>query len=285
MSAQDSEYVTESGRRDSAYPPQTMQGPSLALLGARDVRPRIRDWNTDKDAPGPGFAIRAYEWQGGPSSIPRSLPSDSSSMAFFNADFAELTPSLSSGSSTGSDSSIRSSAAGIAVRPGFFDDEGCYVDAIHDKQDEISCGVTDRKSRPISCLHQFLGCDQTSFENAREWYDHSKSHLRGQPPPKNLHCPYPTCPWTTSCTNGEESWERRWAHLESNHDVLIDGEALYEKRDGQLFEHLWRMRLIDSAQLQELRRFGRLGSDKQPYVTTEKPERRRPRRYGNMPGR
>jgi hypothetical protein len=282
MSVQDSEYVTESGRRDSAYP---MQGLSPTLLECQSVRPRIQDWNTDKDTPGPDFAIRAYDMGGGPAGIPRSLPSNSSSMAYFGASFTELTPSLSSGS-TGSDSSIQSSAAGSAVREGPLDDEGRYVD---DNQSERSCSVARRQPRYTPCLYQFLGCNKTSFEDTRSWYEHSKTHLRGQAPPKNLRCPYSSCPWTISGGNGEHSWTKRLAHLENNHDVLMDGEALCERRGGQLYEHLWRVRVIDSAQLQELRQSGRLGSDSQPYVTSEKPDRRRNRpansrasRYNNM---
>jgi hypothetical protein len=291
MSVQDSEYVTGSGRRDSAYTPQAMQGPSLTLLDFQSVRTRIKDWNTDKDTPVPDFAVGAYDLGGGPAGIPRSLPSNSSSMAYFGASFTELTPSLSSGS-TGSDSSVQSSAAGSAVREGPLDHEGWYVDATHDNQSERSCSVTGRRSRYTPCLYQFLGCDQTSFEDTRGWYEHSKSHLRGQAPPKNLRCPYSSCPWAISGADGEACWRKREAHLESNHDVLADGETLIEKRDGQLYEHLWQVRAISSAQLQELRQSGRLGSDSQPYVTSEKPERRRNRpvnsrtnRYNNTPQR
>lgn len=291
MSAQDlesSEYVAESGRRDSA----SMQGPSHALLGLlQSVQPRIQDWDTDKDTPVPGVAIRAYGLPGDPANIPRSPLSDSSSMAFMDASFTNLTPSLSSGSSTGSDSSIRSSAASSVVRPGPLDAEGCYVDAMYHSQGEYPSVATDRRPTHILCLYQFLGCKET-FEDVTGWYEHSKSHLRGRTPPNNLRCPYQSCPWAISGINGEESWRKRWAHLEDDHDVLTDGEALCEKRDSQMFDHLWKARVIDSAQLQELRRSGRLGAERQPYVTTEKPERRRQRpakpwasRYGGMPHR
>ena len=267
MSAQDSEseYITESGRRDSAY----MQGPSRALLGLQSARPRIQDWDTDKDIPGPDFATKAYEFREGPASVPRSLPRNCSTM---DTSFTSLTPSLSSGSSAGSDSSIQSSAAGSVVRSGPFDHEGFYVD-----RSECPGVSVDHQPTLISCLYRFLGCDRTSFADARGWYEHSQSHFRGQMPPNNLRCPYSSCPWTVSGANGEESWRKRWAHLQAEHDVLADGEALCEKRDGRLFEHLWKTHVIDSAQLQELRRSGRLRVDRQPYVTTEKPERRRQR--------
>jgi hypothetical protein len=187
-----------------------------------------------------------------------------------DASFTSLAPSLSSGSSTDSDSSIRSSAAGSVVRSGPFDTEGFYVD----HSDGSGESVDRQQPTFISCLFRFLGCDKTSFEDARGWYEHSKSHLRGQTPPSNLRCPYSSCPWTVSGANGEESWRKRWAHLQAEHDVLADGEALCEKRDSKLFEHLWKARVIDNAQLQELRRSGRLGVDRLPYVTTEKSARR-----------
>lgn len=291
MSAQDSEYVTESGRRASAYP-QATQGPSLNLLASQSVRPRIQDWDQDEDSPGPDIAVRAYKLPRGPASIPRTLPNSSSLMALFDASFTELTPSLSSGSSSGSDSSIQSSAASVAVRPGLLDAEGRYVDATRSFQTDQSRSSLDRQPARKSCLFKFLGCEKTFSKNAREWYDHSKSHFRGHTPPSNLRCPYASCSWTISGVDGEEAWWTRWTHLQSGHDVLSDGEALCEKRDGLMFEHLWKLRVISSAQLQELRCSGRLGSDSQPFVTTEKSERRRQRqanprmgRYGNTPRR
>ena len=275
MSAKDSEseYITESGRCDSAY----MQGPSNTLLGLQSVHPRIQDWDTDKDTPGPDFAIRAYELPGGPASIPRSLPSGCSSMAFMDASFTSLTPSLSSGSSTGSESSIPSSAAGSVVRSGPFDTDGFYVDTTYDGRSESPSRLVDRQPTHLSCLYRFLGCDRASFQDAKEWYEHSKSHLRGHTPPNNLQCPYQSCSWATSGASGEESWKKRWTHLEADHDVWADGEALCEKRNGSLYQHLWKTNVIDSAQLQELRRSGRVGVENQPYITTEKSERRRQR--------
>jgi hypothetical protein len=58
---EDSEYVTESGGRDSVYAMQARQGISLTLLDCQSVRPRVQDWDTDRDTPGPDNAIRAYE--------------------------------------------------------------------------------------------------------------------------------------------------------------------------------------------------------------------------------
>jgi hypothetical protein len=164
------------------------------------------------------------------------------------------------------------------VRSGPFDTDGFYVETAYDDRSESPSVPVDRQPTQVSCLYRFLGCDQTSFENAKRWYDHSKSHLRGRTPPSNLRCPYQSCSWTISGVKGEESWSKRWAHLEADHDVLADGQSLCEKRDGQLYEHLWKSNVVDSAQLQELRRSGRLGAEKQPYVTTEKPERRQQRR-------
>lgn len=108
----------------------------------------------------------------------------------------------------------------------------------------------------LTCLFKFLGCTRTFAGSAEEWYEHSKTHLRGRRPPAFLRCPYESCPWAVS---GVEAWELRWAHLQQTHDLMSDGENVCEKRDGRLFEYLWKAHLISSAQLQELRRRGRLG--------------------------
>lgn len=289
-----SEYVTESGRRDSAYSPQTMQGPSLALLGSERVHPRIQDWKSEDDKPGLEIAEQAYTFPNDPLSVPRSLPDSEGSMAAmlqtssgFEASFASSVPSLSSGSSIGSSSSIPSSAASLAIRPGLLDFEGCYIDAQSSNPFDTSSPCT----RGVSCLFAFLGCEKI-FRDDGEWYEHSKSHLQGRQPPNHLRCPYPSCSWATWKPDGETAWSERWMHLQNKHDVLGDAESLCEKRDTQLYDHLWRARLISAVQLQDLKRSGRLGTDGQPFVTTERSERYRhrqgkqtPRRPANSPRR
>lgn len=286
MSAQ-SEYVTESWRRDSAYSPQTMQGPSgpsgpsFALLRSQAVRSRIQDWEISKDNPSLDFAIQGYSFSPeDPLSVPRSFcDNDTSSMALtlqsvpaFEPSCTDSVPSLSPGSSIGSGSSLPSSAGSVAICPGLLDSQGCCIGAPIAGQHSRS----GPRARGIPCLFGFLCCQRT-FEEAADWYEHSKSHLQGMPPPRQLCCPHPSCRWMTSQVDGETAWNERWKHLEARHDVVRDGEMLCEKREGQMFEYLWNIRLISAAQLQELKRSGRLGSNEEPFVITERSERRRHR--------
>lgn len=291
MSPGDSEYTTESGRRDSAYSPQPMQGPSLARLRSHDVHPTIEDWSHLPDTAGPKFAVQAYTFPEGPASVPRSLPLDTSSMtpltlqnlSDFGSVYPESVPSLASSSSVASRPSLSSSAAGSVGQIYRLDPDGEEDEDLGTTQHP---GITSPRpafQKPITpCLFSFLGCQQSSFLNAEHWYEHSKTHFRGHPPPSTLRCPYTSCPWGVSSRDGEEAWAARWEHLEGEHDVLVDGEKLREKRDPLLYKHLWKDRVITDAQLQELRSFGQLGSNRQPYVTTEKAPKS-PRRQRKPP--
>jgi hypothetical protein len=97
----------------------------------------VERWLTRSSKPGPAFKsgpvlwVKAYSCPEDPVSIPRSPPSIQSSMALTAQNVASLDPtsivslpSLSSESSSGSDSSLRSSAANAAMRPGPMNDEG-----------------------------------------------------------------------------------------------------------------------------------------------------------------
>lgn len=288
MSAPNSEHVTESGRRDSAYSPHGMQGPLFARLGSQKIHPRIQDWSNDQNTPGPGFAAQAYSYPGGPASIPRSLPAVQSSMALTRQSMARhgssstsSVPSLSSGPSSQSESTLCSSDTGVAVRSGPFDDEGyCTSNAGsargRESQTDNSCSPNEKRPRGIPCLFGFLNCPET-FTDVEQWNLHCKSHFKGRAPPRNLRCPYSSCAWTTSRQDGEDAWDQRWEHFDHEHDVLSHGEELCEKPDVLLFQYLWSVRIITDVQLQELKRSGRLGSDCTPFVVTEKTERYRRR--------
>ncbi|KAM0720471.1 hypothetical protein Q7P37_004607 [Cladosporium fusiforme] len=291
MSAGNSEYITESGRNDSASSPQHMQGPSLALLEARQVvHPRMEDWShNQEDTAGRKFAVEAYTFPNDPSSIPRSAQLDTFSMRPLShqkvselaSRYSDSVPSLGSSSSpsvASKQSSLLSSAAGslgqiYRLIPDGEDDE--HLGAARPGMSSPSPAV--QHPRGTSCLFSFLGCQQANFATAERWYEHSKTHFRGHPPPSSLMCPYPSCRWTIACDDGEEAWSERWEHLEEEHDVVADAERLCEKRDVRLYEHLWKFRVISGADFQELRPSGQLGSNKQPYVTTEKSPQR-PRR-------
>lgn len=288
MPAPTSERVTESGRSDSASPPHgCMQGrPSLASLGSQEIHSRMQDWSNDESSPGPGFVAQAYSYPGDPASIPRSPPSIQSSMALtaqsvssLDSNFTRSVPSLSSGSSSASDSSLRSSAASDAVRPGLFDDEESYVSSTRsDIQADNASNPVEQQPKGISCLFGFLDCRET-FTNVDWWNLHCKSHFKGKAPPKQLRCPYSSCSWSTSRQDGEDAWDQRWEHIDQQHDILSQSEVLCEEPNFQLFQYLWKVRAITDAQLQELRKCGRLGSDRTSFVVPERPDRhQRPRK-------
>jgi hypothetical protein len=288
MPAPTSERVTESGRSDSASPPHgCMQGgPSLASLGSQEFHSRIQDWSNDESSPGPGFVAQAYSYPEDPASIPRSPPSIQSSMALtaqsvssLDSAFTQSIPSLSSGSSSASDSSLRSSAASDAVRPGLFDDEESYVSSTRsDIQADNASNPVEQQPKGVACLFGFLDCRET-FTNVDWWNQHCKSHFKGKAPPRQLRCPYSSCTWITSGQNGEDAWDQRWEHIDLEHDVLSNGGALREEPSVQLFQHLWNARIITEAELQELRKCGRLGSDRTSFVVAERRDRHeRPRK-------
>ena len=238
----------ESGRRGlSLMPLEPQRGSSNALLHLDSVHPRIEDWSIGTDVPKSDFAIRAYKFPGMPTRLPRSLPF-SYPPERLDSSFTVEVPTLSGLPSLGTGTSIGSSSASAAENRSSIDTKKCHVDAT--SKENLT------HTTQLTCLFKFLGCTETFAGSAEEWYEHSKTHLRGRSPPSFLRCPYASCPWTVS---GVEAWELRWAHLQQTHDLMSDGENVCEKRDGQLFEYLWKARLISSAQLQELRRSGRLG--------------------------
>ena len=288
MPAPTSERVTERGRSDSASSPHgCMQGgPSLASLGSQEFHSRIQDWSNDESTPGPGFVVQAYSYPGDPASTPRSPPSIQSSMALtaqsvasLDSNFTRSVPSLSSGSSSASDSSLRISAASGAVRPGLFDDEESYVSSTRSNvQTDNASNPVEQQPKGVACLFGFLNCRET-FTNVDMWNLHCKSHFKGKAPPKQLRCPYPSCVWSNSREDDVDAWDQRWEHIDQEHDVLSRGGVLCEEPNVQLFQHLWNARIITEAELQELRKCGRLCSDHTSFVVQERPDRHeRPRK-------
>jgi len=285
MSAPGSEHVTEGRRSDSASSPHAMQGLSLASLGSQEICSRMQEWSRDESTPGPGFVVQAYSYADDPTRVPRSLPSIQSSMGLtvqsvssLDSSFTESMPSLSSGSSSGSDSSLRSSAANDAVRSGPLDDDGCYVGSTgSDVQSNDSSDPVDNPSKGVACLFGFLSCRKT-FTDVERWNEHCKSHFKGKAPPKQLRCPYSSCVWKTSGQDGEDAWDQRRRHFDHKHEFLSRDEGLSDEPDVPLFKYLWSVKIISDVQLQELRKCGRLESDSTPFVVPQNPDRNRPRR-------
>lgn len=105
--------------------------------------------------------------------------------------------------------------------------------------------------RPVfECCFWFLNCSYLS-NNQEEWQIHCLSHFRGEEPPKSVKCPL--CDdFKYTSENGWYSWSLRMDHVAYHHSVL--GDTLRTSRpDFHLFQHLWQKRIIDDADLKELK--------------------------------
>jgi hypothetical protein len=99
------------------------------------------------------------------------------------------------------------------------------------------------------CAFWFLNCAYIS-QNKDDWEIHVLSHFRGEEPPASVLCPL--CEWAVTCETGSEAWALRMQHLA--HEHTMRGQTLRTSRpDFALFEYLWRVRLIDAADLKELK--------------------------------
>ncbi|KAG9185551.1 hypothetical protein G6011_06882 [Alternaria panax] len=99
------------------------------------------------------------------------------------------------------------------------------------------------------CVFWFLNCPYAS-QDREEWETHCSSHFRGEEPPNTVQCPL--CEWGVTCEVGGQAWSMRMQHLAYEHTMR--GQTLRTSRpDFWLFEYLWRVRLIDAADLKELR--------------------------------
>ena len=131
-------------------------------------------------------------------------------------------------------------------------------------------GVLERRPnyrQPIfECAFWFLSCSYISHDQ-EEWRTHCLSHFRGEEPPKSVQCPL--CEdFRVTCENGGDAWNARMDHIASYHHML--GHTLRTSRpDFHLFQHLWQKRLIDDADLKELKGGNHnLTRAPQPFVVT-----------------
>ncbi|KAL1792318.1 hypothetical protein ACET3X_008825 [Alternaria dauci] len=99
------------------------------------------------------------------------------------------------------------------------------------------------------CAFWFLNCSYVS-PHSEEWETHCSSHFRGEEPPTTVQCPL--CEWGATCDVGREAWGMRMHHLANEHTMR--GQTLRTSRpDFGLFQYLWQRRLIDDADLKELK--------------------------------
>lgn len=280
-----SEDNAEIGRSDSAHSPHSMQGLLRSLPESQPGPYTLQRWTDDHESPNPDSVAQAYSFPEGPASVPRTVVSKTNSMtaitrpnrSVFGSSLTGPEPSLIPGSTLAS-SSVGSSAAALIAQPGYFDGDGNPVPprGVEIRVADLRLPVV-REANRLVCMFGFLNCDRT-FEEAREWYEHSKSHFQGRSPPEKLQCPFYSCRWNVEGTDGEQAWTARWEHFEQSHDLLSNHEQLSENPDTQLLTHLWNLNVIDSIELQDLRRHGRLGRESQPFVETARSSHRRQQR-------
>ncbi|OCL09509.1 hypothetical protein AOQ84DRAFT_256139, partial [Glonium stellatum] len=138
-------------------------------------------------------------------------------------------------------------------------------------------GVLERRTnlrQPVfECAFWFLSCSYVSYDQD-EWRTHCLSHFRGEEPPKSVQCPL--CEdFRATYDDGREAWDARMNHIASYHHM--QGHTLRTSRpDFHLFQHLWQKRLIDDADLKELKGGNHnLTRAPQPFVITNGRGRRR----------
>jgi hypothetical protein len=122
------------------------------------------------------------------------------------------------------------------------------VHLLEDNNGVLEVPCTQIRTPVYECAFWFLNCHFIS-QNCEEWLVHCESHFRGEEPPRSVQCPL--CDWAVTCGDGKTAWSMRMQHLAHTHTML--GQTLRTSRpDFQLFQHLWRMRLIDDQDLKEL---------------------------------
>jgi len=143
--------------------------------------------------------------------------------------------------------------------------------------EEAAEGVLEQNLAPqgcfLECPFPFLGCYQR-FEDEAPWKTHTLFHFRQHPPPKTVMCPLCDPPHHSYPEPGFK-WEARMQHMAWHHR---NGQTLATARpDFDLFDYLWRKKIIDAAQLRALK--GASG----PYTVTQGSASRRDRHAPRRP--
>jgi hypothetical protein len=136
----------------------------------------------------------------------------------------------------------------------------------------------------FECPFWFLQCGR-HFSDEAEWRDHALTHFRRQRPPRNVQCPLRHCNFRMSSDDGYHSWDARMEHVAEHH---WQGENLADSRpDFHLFDYLWKIKVISSEELKELKGNFEMTRSQQYDVTparTTREDRNRsyPRSYWNI---
>jgi hypothetical protein len=128
-------------------------------------------------------------------------------------------------------------------------------------------GVARPQTGTLQCTFAFLGCHE-EFISASSWKTHCNSHFYSHPPPTRSQCPFCASQW-----EHPSAWEDRLDHISSHHrGDRIDAEY---RVDYSLFRHLFRLRVVNSSQYQELERRGRCDGVGGVYLETNNSRRER----------
>lgn len=139
---------------------------------------------------------------------------------------------------TVTDSSVGTSAADQL--PGF--------PVLEDHDGVLELPLNEANSPTFECLFWFLDCPYIS-RNRQEWIVHCLHHFHGHEPPRSVSCPL--CPWEASHDQGLAAWTLKMEHTANEHFQF--GQNLSASRpDFQLFNYLWRKRLINDQDMKEL---------------------------------
>lgn len=206
-----------------------------------------------------------------PRTVRRDSVASASSMAVavhshtnshFDASSSFCAPSLEYSATTRASSSIRTSEASV-VRGGLLDEN--EFGALEVPADTPA----PREPWALQCIFDFLMCPYGS-DDFGEWMTHCTSHFRGAARPTISTCI--ECNWDHT---GAGAWEAKMDHVARYHQYQPRGSM---SKDQTLFRHLWRNRVVDDAQYQVLKTYGRLDGTSDAFVMTQ-----RPRRNGGRP--
>lgn len=107
-----------------------------------------------------------------------------------------------------------------------------------------------RIQEPVVCEWTFLGCNKWC-DPGQEWYEHSKSHFKGNEPPQDVYCFFADCPWRRSYSTGRDAWYNRQRHIDSFHRGCRGDFKEYVDRDFARF--LLREGIIKDWEYKDLR--------------------------------
>lgn len=102
--------------------------------------------------------------------------------------------------------------------------------------------------RILECPFSFMSCVMT-FSHVEEWIQHSLEHFRNVSPPTLNHCYF--CDETFRHSEGLQSWRQRMNHVALHHS--LSHRLAHARPDFQLFDYLWRKRLISDALYKDLK--------------------------------